>query len=93
MKAHELPADIRREKKLLLDDVAARMGTARSHASDFEAGKGSTTEQRIRKWAKAVGVPYARAHRAIWRAVLRQCRARMREAQSRLTQPLGENGA
>jgi len=84
MKANELPADIRREKGLSVEAIAATMGTSKSSVSAFETGKSEASEGLIERWAAAVGVGYSRAYRARYRAVRAHGRALVRESQSRL---------
>lgn len=88
MKPDETPADIRREKNLDLEDVARGMGGFKQNVSAFELGKRGATDDQVASWARAVGVPFARAYRAIWRMVARDGRAKVREAQSRLKGPI-----
>jgi transcriptional regulator with XRE-family HTH domain len=88
MKPNETPADIRREKKLLLEDLASRMKRAKQNISSFETGRLGATDEQIERWARGVGVSFERAYRAVWRAVLAQSRRKAREAQSRLEAPV-----
>ena len=92
MRPNETPAEIRREKNLSVEAVAERMGAAKQNVSSFELGRRGASEMQVRRWAKAVGIPYARAYRALWRAVLRHCQQQVREAKSHLDRPSAHQG-